>query len=129
MIYSDSGDCWLGTVVMAERTPAKFSFHRPVFHDAVNQSWFDDLDLKQLQKRDEKRQLKRNGELQTSGHLHTVHFDALLDRWVLYSSQTSGIYILNHLMERAFCSLYFQQEYENTQEQLQISESLLQLKW
>ena len=54
---------------MAERTPAKFSFHRPVFHDALNQSWFDDLDLKQLQKRDEKRQLKRNGELQTSGHI------------------------------------------------------------
>eukprot|EP00434_Breviolum_minutum_P024378 symbB.v1.2.021528.t1/scaffold1865.1/size98072/5 len=76
-------EAWIelfGTVVMAERTPAKFSFHRPVFHDAVNQSWFDDLDLKQLQKRDEKRQLKRNGELQTSGHLHTVHFDALLDR-------------------------------------------------
>jgi len=63
-------EAWIelfGTVVMAERTPAKFSFHRPVFHDAVNQSWFDDLDLKQLQKRDEKRQLKRNGELQTSG--------------------------------------------------------------
>ena len=74
---------------MQERTAAKFSFHRPVFHDAVNQSYFDDLDLKQLQKRDEKRQLMRNEQLQISGHLHTVPFDALLDCWVLHSSQTS----------------------------------------
>ncbi|CAK9067581.1 unnamed protein product [Durusdinium trenchii] len=43
---------WMGT---------KYAFHRPVFHDAINQSWFDTLDQLHLLKRDEKRQKAGDG--------------------------------------------------------------------
>jgi hypothetical protein len=49
--------------------PAKYGFHRPVFHDSVNQSWFDQMDAKQLQKRDEKRQLMRDEKMKAQGWL------------------------------------------------------------
>jgi len=52
--------------------PAKYGFHRPVFHDSVNQSWFDQMDAKQLQKRDEKRQLMRDEKMKAQGWLLTV---------------------------------------------------------
>lgn len=29
---------------MPHWAPAKYGFHRPIFHDAVNQSWFDHID-------------------------------------------------------------------------------------
>lgn len=46
--------------------PAKYGFHRPIFHDSVNQSWFDQIDAKQLQKRDEKRQLMRDEKMRAA---------------------------------------------------------------
>eukprot|EP00435_Cladocopium_sp_Y103_P065640 s112_g27.t1 len=56
-----------GSVAKPEWMPAKYGFHRPVFHDSVNQSWFDQMDAKQLQKRDEKRQLMRHEKMKAQG--------------------------------------------------------------
>lgn len=56
-----------GSVAKPDWMPAKYGFHRPVFHDSVNQSWFDQMDAKQLQKRDEKRQLMRDEKMKAQG--------------------------------------------------------------
>ena len=41
---------------------SKYGFHRPIFHDGIDQSWFDELDRMTEQKGEEKRKQKREAK-------------------------------------------------------------------